>query len=137
MEELQELIDNLDLEELDYYYHITGRGFGDKIIEEGLYLAEPDLKTTTIKLPQELLDDPLKYCKDEYANRLTKRNEMVIIGCYKDEGNDIIYPADIPKWKGDQDLNYLIRSENILGYIDLSSFNVIYNPEYIDFNYRR
>ena len=137
MEELQELIDNLDLEELDYYYHITGRGFGDKIIEEGLYLEQPDLKTTTIRLPQELLDDPLKYCKEEYTNGHTKRNEMVIIGCYKDEGNDIIYTADIPKWKGVQDLNYLIRTENILGYIDLDTLYVTYNPEYMDFNYRR
>ena len=137
MEELQNLIDSLDLEELDYYYHITGRGFGDEIIEDGLYLEEADLKTTTIKIPQELLENPFEYCKEEYTNGLSKRNEMIIIGCSKDEGNDIIYSADIPKWSGNQELKYLIRSENILGYIDLETFNVTYNPEYIDFNYRR
>ena len=133
MEELQTLIDNLDLEELDYYYHITGRGFGEEIISNGLYLEEPDLKTTTIKLPQELLDNPIEYCKGEYTNGITKRNEMVIIGCSKDEGNNIIIHAD----NSNQGMGYLIRSENILGYIDLETFNVTYNPGYIDFNYRR
>jgi len=133
MEELQNLIDNLDLEELDYYYHITGRGFGDEIMSDGLYLEEPDLRTTTIKLPQELLDNPIEYCKGEYTNGITKRNEMVIIGCSKDEGNNIIIDAD----STNQELRYLIRSENILGYIDLETFNVTYNPGYIDFNYRR
>ena len=137
MEELQTLIDNLDLEELDYYYHITSRGFGDEIISDGLYLEEPDLRTTTIKLPKELLDNPFKYCEEEFADGVSKRKEMVMIGCFKDDGNNIIFPADISKWSGDQELKYLIRSENILGYIDLETFNVTYNPGYIDFNYRR
>ena len=137
MDELRELIENLDLEELDYYYHITSRGYGDDIIENGLYLEESDLVTTTVKLPKEMLENPEEYCASEYSDSTTKRHEMVIIGCSKDEGNNIIFNADIPKWLGDQELRYLIRSENILGYIDLETLDVEYNPEYIDFNIRR
>lgn len=137
MEALKELVENLDLEEFDYYYHITGKGYGDEILENGLYLKENDLKTTMIKLPDEMLSNPCKYCEGEYRNGIVKRQEMVLIGCYKDEGNNIIHRADIPKREGDQVLNYLVRSENILGYIDLASLELVYNPEYIDFNYRR
>ena len=137
MEELIGLIESLDFEEFDYYYHITGRGFGNDAINEGLYLEEPDLKTTMIKLPKEMIEDPIEYCANEYSDGLVKRQEMVIIGCEKDLGNSIIEESDIPKWIGDQKLNYLVRSENILGYIDLETLNITYNPEYIDFNYRR
>lgn len=137
MEELKELIESLDFEEFDYYYHITGKGFGDNTIQEGLYLEEPDLKTTMIKLPIEMIEDPIGYCTNEYSNGHIKRQEMVLIGCEKGEENNIINNADIPKWMGDQKLNYLVRSENILGYIDLETLDIVYNPEYIDFNYRR
>ncbi len=137
MEELNNLIESLNLDELDYYYHITGSGFGADIIENGLYLEEPDLKTTTIKLPEELLNDPEEYCLSEYNNSIVKRNEMVIIGCDRGEGNEIIFKADEPKWVGDQKLTYFIRPENILGYIDLETLDVVYNSEYMDFGYRR
>ena len=131
MEELQTLIDNLDLEELDYYYHITSRGFGDEIIEDGLYLEEPDLRTTTIRLEQDILDNLEEYCMGEYNDTLSKRQEMVLIGCPKGEGKFLIEETDVPRITESQKLNYLIRSENILGYIDLETLEVIYNPEYI------
>ena len=128
---MQELIENLDLEEMDYYYHITSKGFGARILENGLYMQEADLSSTTIKLPHEMLEDPEQYCKSEYTNGLVKRQEMVIIGCYKGDERHLIDQADIPELVGAQRLNYLIRSENILGYIDLETLNVIYNPEYM------
>jgi len=133
---MEELIESLNLEEFDYYYHITGKGYGDEIIENGLYLEECDLKTTTIKLPQEFINNPEEYCSSEFVNSIVKRNEMVIIGSPKEEGNNIIIETD-SKWIGDQELKYLIRSENILGYIDLETLDIIYNQDYIDFNFRR
>lgn len=133
---MQELIESLNLEEFDYYYHITGKGYGTDIIENGLYLEECDLKTTTIELPQEFINNPEEYCSSEFVNSIVKRNEMVIIGSTKEEGNNIIIETE-PKWIGDQELKYLIRSENILGYIDLETLDITYNQDYIDFNYRR
>lgn len=127
---MEELIENLDLEEMDYYYHITSKGFGMDIIANGLYMEENDLRSTTIKLPKDFLNDPETYCKREYQNGHIKRQEMVLIGCYKDEEGNLIEKSDIPKFVGEQKLSYLIRSENIIGYIDLETLNVIYNPEY-------
>ena len=127
---MEELLEKLDLEEMDYYYHITSKSYGMDIIENGLYMAENDLRSTTIKLPDEFFDDLEGYSRSEYKSGHVKRQEMVLIGCYKGEGNGLIRKTDIPKFFGSQKLNYLIRSENILGYIDLDTLNVIYNPEY-------
>jgi len=127
---MEKLIENLDLEEMDYYYHITSKGFGMDIIENGLYMEENDLRSTTIMLNEEFFKDPEGYCKREYKDGHVKRQEMVLIGCYKDEEESLVEKSDIPKFVGAQKLSYLIRSENILGYIDLETLNVIYNPEY-------
>ena len=127
---MEELLENLNLEEMCYYYHITSKGFGMDIIENGLYMEENDLSSTTIKLPVEFIKNSEEYCKKEYKNSHIKRQEMVLIGCYKDEENNLIERTDIAKFCGDKKLSYLIRSENILGYIDLETLNVIYNPEY-------
>ena len=127
---MEELIENLDLEEMDYYYHITSKGFGMDIIENGLYMEENDLRSTTIMLDEEFFKDTEGYCRREHKDGHVKRQEMVLIGCYKDEGSSLVERTDIPKFVGDQKLGYLIRSENILGYIDLETLNVIYNPEY-------
>ena len=45
---MEELIHNLDFEEINYYYHITSKGFGMDIINNGLYLEENDLRSTII-----------------------------------------------------------------------------------------
>ena len=127
---MEDLIENLNLEEMNYYYHITSKGFGTDIIENGLYMEEPDLKSTTIMLDEEFFKDPEVYCKSEHKDEHVKRQEMVLIGCCKDEEEVLVERSDIPKYIGIQKLNYLIRTENILGYIDLETLNVIYNPEY-------
>lgn len=128
--ELEELINSLDFQNNRYFYHITGQGFGDEIIEEGLALEESDLRTTTIEIPKEMIDNPIEYCQSEYSNTLVKRQEMVIIGCEKNEVGYIVEESDIPKWVGDQKLGFIIPSEYILGYIDLKTLEVTYNSEY-------
>ena len=137
MENLNDLINNLDLEEFSYYYHITGKGYGDDIIEKGLYMEEDDLRTTTIAIPEEMINNPEEYCLSEYKNDIVKREEMVLIGCPKGDEGSLVKPIGYDNWIGNRQLNYIIRSENILGYIDLKTLDVTYNPEYIDFSLRR
>ena len=127
---MEELMENLDLEEMNYYYHITSKGYGDDILNNGLYLEENDLRSTTIKIDEEMLENFEDYCKQEYVDGLVKRQEMVILGCLKGDEKFLIEKTDIPNGN----LSYLIRSENILGYIDLKTLEIIYNPEYI-YNY--
>ena len=78
-----------------------------------------------------MLDDFEAYCDGEYKDGIVKRHEMVIIACNKGEEEYLIEESDIPKITGTQKLNYFIRPENVLGYIDLETLNVFYNPEYI------
>ena len=124
---MEQLIENLDLEEMNYYYHITSKGYSFDILENGLYLEKDDLRSTTIKIDVEMLENFENYCSREYADGLVKRQEMVIIGCLKGDEKFLVEKTDIPH----DGLNYLIRSENILGYIDLKTLEVIYNSEYI------
>lgn len=128
--ELEELIENLDLEEMNYFYHITGKGYGDDIINEGLFLLEKELRTTTIPLPIEFLKNPQEYCESEYTTTLVKREEMVIIGCEKGEEKYIVEKLDDSKWIGNQKFDYMVSNRYILGYIDLETFEVTYNYEY-------
>lgn len=128
--ELEELIFNLDFQNNRYFYHITGKGFGDEIIEEGLFLENEDLRSTTIELPEEMINDPITYCESEYIDALVKRQEMVIIGCAKSEVSYVVEKSSIPKWIGDQKLEYVIPNGYILGYIDLKTLEVTYNEEY-------
>lgn len=128
--ELEELISNLDFENNKYFYHITSRGFGDEIIEEGLYLEDGNLNSTTIEIPKEMIEEPVKYCEGEYLDGIVKRQEMVIIGCNKGEEKYIVEKCYIPKWIEEQKFEFIIPSEYILGYIDLKTLEVVYNLEY-------
>ena len=128
---MEELIESLDLGEMNYYYHITSHGLGDDILENGLYLENKDLSSTTIKLSNDILENFENYCKGEYIDNLVKRQEMVIIGVPKDEEDYLVEKAYIPKIIENQRLNYFIKSENILGYINLKTLEVIYNLDYI------
>lgn len=128
MDDLTELFENLDLENMSYFYHITGKGNGNKIIDEGLLLKEQNLLSTSIRISDFMIQNPIEYCKGEYQTLISKREEMVIIGCYQDEEESIVEPTD--NWRGSEQYNYIISNKNILCYIDLETLDVIYNQEY-------
>ena len=98
---MEELIENLNVEDMDYYYHITSKGFGADIIESGLYMEEKDLKSTTIKLNEDFFNNPEEYCKSEYKNGHVKRQEMVLISCYKGEEYNLINEVYNPEYAYD------------------------------------
>ena len=128
---MDELMECLDLGEMNYYYHITSRGLGSDILENGLYMESKELNSTTIKLSNDILEDFENYCKSEYVDGLVKRQEMVIIGVPKGEENYLVEETDMPKITDNGKLKYFIHSENILCYIDLETLEITYNSEYI------
>ena len=130
MEEIIELFESLDFESNSYFYHITSKGFGDEIIENGLYLRINNLFSTAIELPEEMISDPVSYCKGEYSDGILKRQEMVIIGCEKGT-EDSLVQIDDEIWIGATKYEYVIPSEHVVGYIDLKNLNVIYNENYM------
>lgn len=128
MSELEEMIQNLDSDEYSYYYHITGKGRGDEIIENGLFLEEPNINTTTIKMPTEMINNPVEYCENEYMDGLVKREEMIIIVVPKGDEKYLVERCN-PIWIGNEKFEYIISNENILCYIDLKDLDVTYNLE--------
>lgn len=124
-----EALENILNEEFDfdsnrYFYHITQKGNGRKISEEGLLLEEPRLKSTTIEITPDMMDGIGKYIEAEYApNSVMKREEMVLLGIPYDMVNYVIK-------KSGQELPYIVSNEYVLGYIELDTLEYNVNPEY-------
>lgn len=129
MDELEELIENLDLENYRYFYHITSRGKGSETLERGLYMKDKHLYSTSIELPEEMINNPVSYCEGENQGRLNVREEMVIIQCEKGYENNLVVKSDGSIWNYNQSMKYVIPPENILCWIDLENLTVNYNYE--------
>jgi len=127
MDDLNELVKNFDTENYKYFYHITEHGRGEQILEEGLFMENKHLYSTTIEVPDEMISAPNIYCKSEYCGRLNIREEMVIIECMKDEEKYLVKKGDKSIWNLNQSMKYVIPSEYILCYIDLENLEVTYN----------
>ena len=132
--DLEKLIHFFDFENCDYYYHITGKGIGEMIIEEGLLvdgtniLDTDNLKdTTTIEITPEMVstyEEISALVEEEIDNPLLRdTSEMVIIGSPKEAKKQIVHDYD--KIKEEHYFQGIISSHNIMGYIDE---NHIFNP---------
>lgn len=125
--DVQDFFENLDFNDMAYFYHITGKGNGNKIMENGLYMEDSKLSSTLNQLYLDNLDDVNKFIIRR-GNQIARNNdEMVIIGCYKE---------DIPYLVKKESDYYIISSENIIGYIEIDENNpshtILLNPYYID-----
>ena len=124
LDELSEVLESLkNEEELSLFFHLTSRDNGNSINENGLYMENEILSSSTIELDNSFFEDPEHYVDYELGNPQTREKEiMVFIECYQGEENSLIKESD------DQ---YLIYPENIIGYLDLDSkfFNINNNCE--------
>lgn len=124
-----EMLENILNEEFDfdsnrYFYHITQKGNGRKIAEEGLFLEEPRLQSTTIEITPEMMNGIGKYIEEEYVpNSVMKREEMVLLGIPYDMVDYVIK-------KSGYELPYMLENEYVLGYIELDTLEYNINPEY-------
>lgn len=122
---IEETLNNeFDFDSNRYFYHITSKGTGKLILEEGLLLEEPKLISTTIEITPNMMAGIGSYIKDEYApTSVMKREEMVILGI----------PYDEVEYSIEQSLGtmpYVIGSKYILGYIDLKTLEFYENYNY-------
>lgn len=125
--DVQDFFENLDFEDMVYFYHITGKGNGNNIMENGLFMEDSKLSSTLNQLDIKEINKINEFIIKR-GNQIAKHNdEMVIVGCYKE---DVPYLVK----KGDND--YIILSENIIGYIEIDKYNdqhtIILNPYYVD-----
>ena len=57
VQRIEETLNNeFDFDSNRYFYHITSKGTGKLILEEGLFLEEPALNSTTIEITPEMIE---------------------------------------------------------------------------------
>lgn len=124
LDELSEVLESLkNEEEIDLFFHLTSRENGNSINENGLYMENEKLTSTTIELEDSFFEDPDHYVDYELGNPQTREKEiMVFVECYRGEENRLVK---------EEDGQYLIAPENIIGYLDLDTkyFNINSNCE--------
>lgn len=125
--EFRELV---SLDGIRYFYHITNKN-GDDICEEGLYLVEKRLLSTTIEIPQEFIDNPIDYCLQENGENYRKNPNIVLLGIPEEEIDYAITKNyNKPKnWDKDEPPLYIILANYIIGYIN-KDFEIIINEQY-------
>ena len=99
---ISEFINSLDFDDYDYFYHVTGNGKAESIMEEGLLVngtnildTDNILFTTAAPIyPEDVIDENtfIKELLDgELSNsKFRDTNEMVIIGAPKEHEQDIV-----------------------------------------------
>ena len=131
--DVESFFENLDFENMAYFYHITGSGNGEGIIKEGLYLDDNKVWSTANELTPDMFNDINAFIKSRGNQVVSKNDEMVIIGCLKEELPYIV--QKINTFYGNP-YQYVIPSEYVIGYIDIkgksSDYSIILNPMLAD-----
>jgi hypothetical protein len=136
--ELETFYESLDFESNDYFYHITGAGNGQRIIEEGLLVdgtnildVDNILFTTTIEIRQEEFptyeDFESLVSENNGPSNIRDTSEMVIIVCPKEYNKRIVNNYD--EYVNGTYFKGVIPSEYVLGYIDIARQDVTINPD--------
>lgn len=117
-----------------YFYHITGHGVGETIMENGLLMAEKEYYTTMVEITPDMINNPEKFLKDEKGFGVMERDEMVVIRVPKSMGYNFITPlgkgaTDI--FEDDQDASF-VPSDYVLGYFDLDTLDFTQNDYVIE-----
>lgn len=132
MEELQDEITNLTSnEEARYFYHFTNAS-GYKILEDGLVVANPLWEQSFLEFSKEELAN-IASVLDDNKNTIVKNNTtMIIAGVYKDSMDGFIRKLRPEEgafldFEGVGAPDYIVDSNNLLGYIDLENLELITN----------
>lgn len=129
----------LNFEEFDYFYHETGAGVGQEIMEEGLMVEGINIidtkhiaYTTVAPLLPEFVTTPRDFVVflDREKSSLPGREvaEMVILCSDKEVGANLVEP-----YNGYHDgMRYdgIIRKHHIMGVIDMDSLEFTMNDEF-------
>ena len=139
MENLQEYFNELSSnDEARYFYHFTSVS-GDKIMDEGLIVANPSWEQSFLEFsPEELLNIE-DVINDNQGNKFKNNNTMIIVGVYKDDIDYFIRklsPDEISYigFEGVSLPDYIVDTNYILGYIDLNTLELYIN-EYANIYY--
>lgn len=132
MEELQEKINALtSSKEARYFYHFTNCE-GDKILEEGLIVANPLWEQSFLEFTEEELQDIESVILENPSNKLKENKSMIVAGVYKDAMDSFIRKLRSDEqvdmdWDGVGNPDYIVDSNHLLGYIDLDTLEISIN----------
>ena len=132
MDELQERITNLTSnEEARYFYHFTSVS-GDKILEDGLVVANPLWEQSFLEFSKEELANIAAVLEDNKSTLVKNNAVMIIAGVYKDSMRSFIRKLRPEEgafldFEGVGAPDYIVDSNNLLGYIDLENLELVIN----------
>lgn len=125
MNDLQERIDSIvNLEEARYFYHLTSKD-GEEILEDGLFVANPDWEQSFLEFSEEEISD-INSVIDDNSSKFRNNKTMLIAGIYKDAVSDLIRPLkEDEKYFNDFEgvglPDYIVDSRYLVGYIDMET----------------
>lgn len=121
----------ISLDGIRYFYHITPANPED-ICEDGLYLLENRLSSTTIEIPEEFIKDPIEYALECRGEGYRKNASIIILGIPEEAVKCAIEKSDkIPtNWNDFEKPEYVIPSHFIIGFIDTNNFEIVLNDKY-------
>lgn len=123
LEDLRDVMSELACEDVEFFAHLTERENGHSICENGLYIDDNKLSSCVNPILDSFYEDPEHYIDYELGNPQTRGKEiMVLVGCEKDCENRLI------RKNSNGQSEFVIPSENILGFVDIDSKYFDSNP---------
>lgn len=126
LEDLRDAMSELSYDEVEFFAHLTERENGNSICENGLFIDDNKLSSCVNPVLESFYEDPEHYIDYELGSPQTRAKEiMVLIGCQVGEEKSLIRKSNDSKGE------YVIPSENVLGFVDLESKYFDSNPNSI------
>lgn len=123
LEDLRDAMSELACDDVEFFAHLTERKNGYSICENGLYIDDNKLSSCVNPILDSFYEDPEHYIDYELGNPQTRGKEiMVLVGCEKDCENRLI------RKNSNGQSEFVIPSENILGFVDINSKYFDSNP---------
>lgn len=122
LEDLRDAMSELSYDEIEFFAHLTERSNGNSICDNGLYVEDNKLSSCVNPILESFYEDPEHYLDYELGNPQTRGKEiMVLIGCQSGDEDRLIRRDNS---KGE----FVIPSENVLGFVDLDNKYFSSNP---------
>ena len=126
LEDLRDAMSELSYDEVEFFAHLTERENGNSICENGLFIDDNKLSSCVNPVLESFYEDPEHYIDYELGSTQTRAKEiMVLIGCQVGEEKSLI------RKNNDSKGEYVIPSENVIGFVDLESKYFDSNPNSI------
>lgn len=116
LDSLASSMDCMRLDGVEFYAHLTTRDKGDMINGLGIIIDDDRLFSAVNSINEEFYIDPHKYIETSLGSPQTRGKEIMVV--VASGGEKLVQKSSN---------NYVIPSENIVGYLDLSSEYFISN----------